>query len=246
MFDVFFISYHEQYADKNFEALLDKAPLAKRVDGIEGIFNAHKRAAELSKTKMFYVIDADAILVDEFEFDYRPTELDEAYEGVLATECVHTWRAKNPINDLVYGYGGAKLFPAKGLREANKWNIDFTTSVMPHFVPMEQISNITAFNTDPYSTWKAAVRECTKLASSIITLPGGKKFLKRKQHKDTEKRLDIWCTVGANKKFGEYAIAGAKLGRKFGSKQKNNLEALNLINDYEWLQEQYEREYPTT
>ena len=51
MFDVFFISYHEQYADKNFEALLDKAPLAKRVDNVKGIFNAHKRAAELSKTK---------------------------------------------------------------------------------------------------------------------------------------------------------------------------------------------------
>ena len=49
--------------------------------------------------------------------------------------------------------------------------------------------------------------------------------------------------VGANKKFGEYAIAGAKLGRKFGSNQKNNLEALNLINDYVWLKEQYERNY---
>ena len=45
MFDVFFISYNEQYADENFEALLDKAPLAKRVDGIKGIFNAHKHAA---------------------------------------------------------------------------------------------------------------------------------------------------------------------------------------------------------
>ena len=236
MFDVFFISYHEQYADENFEALLDKAPLAKRVDGVAGIFNAHKRAAELSKTKMFYVIDADAILLDEFEFDYQPIELDEAYDGVLATDCVHTWRAKNPINDLVYGYGGIKLFPAKGLREANKWNIDFTTSVMPHFVPMEQISNITAFNTDPYSAWKAAVRECVKLSSSII----------KNQHPDTEKRLDIWCTKGSKRLYGEYAIAGALAGLKYGTQHKDNIEALNLINDYEWLQEQYEREYPTT
>ena len=170
MFDVFFISYHEQYADENFEVLKEKAPLAKRVDGVKGIFNAHKRAAELSKTKMFYVIDADAILLDEFNFDYQPTELDEAYESILATDCVHTWRAINPINDLVYGYGGAKLFPAKGLREAKGWNLDFTTSVVKHFKPMLQISNITAFNTDPYSTWKSAFRECSKLASSIITL----------------------------------------------------------------------------
>ena len=246
MFDVFFISYHEQYADENFEALLDKAPLAKRVDGIEGIFNAHKRAAELSKTKMFYVIDADAILVDEFEFDYQPTELDEAYEGVLATDCVHTWRAINPINDLVYGYGGAKLFPARGLREAEGWNLDFTTSVVKSFKPMSQISNTTAFNTDPYSTWKAAVRECSKLASSIITLPSGKKYLIRKQHEDTEKRLDIWCTKGSKRLYGEYAIAGALAGRKFGTKHRGNKKALDLINNYEWLQEQYEREYPTT
>ena len=62
MFDVFFISYHEQYADENFEALLDKAPLAKRVDGIKGIFNAHKHAAELSKTKMFYVIFVNILI----------------------------------------------------------------------------------------------------------------------------------------------------------------------------------------
>ena len=236
MFDVFFISYHEQYADDNFKALKEKAPLAKRVDGIKGIFNAHKRAAELSKTKMFYVIDADAILLDEFEFDYQPIEFDKTYRNVLKTDCVHTWRALNPINDLVYGYGGVKLFPARGLREAEKWNIDFTTSVMPHFVPMEQISNITAFNTDPYSTWKAAVRECVKLSSSII----------KNQHPDTEKRLDIWCTVGEDKPYGEYAIAGAKLGCEFGTKYKDNIEALNLINDYEWLQEQYEREYSTT
>jgi hypothetical protein len=233
MFDVFFISYHEQYADENFEALLDIAPLAKRVDGVAGIFNAHKRAAELSKTKMFYVIDADAILVDEFKFDYLPTELDEVYKGTPATKCIHTWRAINPINDLVYGYGGIKLFPTKGLKNATKWNVDFTTSVIKHFIPMSQVSNITAFNTDPYSTWKSAFRECTKLASSII----------RKQHEDTEKRLDVWCTVGKDNPYGEYAIAGANIGREYGTKYKDNIEALSKINDYEWLKEQYERNY---
>jgi phosphoribosylpyrophosphate synthetase len=30
------------------------------------------------------------------------------------------------------------------------------------------VSNITAFNTDPYSTWKSAFRECVKLSSKII------------------------------------------------------------------------------
>ena len=34
-----------------------------------------------------------------------------------------------PINDLVYGYGGVKLFPTQALRDANDWRIDFTTSL---------------------------------------------------------------------------------------------------------------------
>ncbi len=28
-------------------------------------------------------------------------------------DCLHVWRAKNPINDLIYGVGGVKLFPKK-------------------------------------------------------------------------------------------------------------------------------------
>ena len=233
MFDVFFISYHEQYADENFEALLDKAPLAKRVDNVRGIFNAHKQAAKLSKTKMFYVVDADAVLVEDFEFDYQLTEFDKTYRNVLKTNCVHTWRALNPINDLVYGYGGVKLFPTKGLKNATKWNVDFTTSVIKHFIPMPEVSNITAFNTDPYSTWKSGFRECVKLSSSVI----------KNRHPDTEKRLDIWCTVGADNEFGEYAIAGANAGRDYGAKNRTNDKALNKINDYAWLKEQYERNY---
>ena len=35
-------------------------------------------------------------------------------------------------------------------------------------VPKVQVSNITAFNTDPFNTWRSAFRECTKLASAII------------------------------------------------------------------------------
>jgi len=229
MFDVFFISYHEQYADENFEALKDKVPIAKRVDGIKGIFNAHKRAAELSKTKMFYVVDADALLVEDFEFDYQLTEFDKTYRNVLKTNCVHTWRALNPINDLVYGYGGVKLFPTKGLKNATKWNVDFTTSVVKHFIPMPEVSNITAFNTDPFNTWKSGFRECVKLSSSVI----------KNQHPDTEKRLDIWCTIGDDRLYGKDAIAGAIAGRKYGIQHKGDIDALSKINDYDWLKEQY-------
>ena len=62
MLDVIQISYHEPYADENFELLQLFAPLAKQIKGIKGIFEAHKAAAELAETKNFYVIDADSIM----------------------------------------------------------------------------------------------------------------------------------------------------------------------------------------
>ena len=72
------------------------------------------------------------------------------------------WRSKNPINELIYGYGGVKLFPTVELREAKDWHIDFTTRVGGNFVAVKEYSNITAFNTDEWSTWKSAFRECAK------------------------------------------------------------------------------------
>ena len=40
----------------------------------------------------------------------------------------HVWRSKNPINDLLYGYGGVKLFPKQALLDFDDWHIDFTYS----------------------------------------------------------------------------------------------------------------------
>jgi hypothetical protein len=53
--DVIFISYKESNAEGNWQRVLQKAPWAKRVAGVEGIFNAHKAAAKLATTDMFFV-----------------------------------------------------------------------------------------------------------------------------------------------------------------------------------------------
>jgi hypothetical protein len=37
----------------------------------------------------------------------------------------------------------------------------------------------------------------------------------------------------------EYATGGAQAGRAYGEKNKTDLEALKKINDFEWLQEQF-------
>jgi len=226
MLDVIQISYYEDTADENFEILQMFAPHAKRVQGVKGIFAAHKAAAELAETTCFYVVDADAVIDEEFGFKFRPDRNKKEYGHVPQTECVYTWRSRNPVNDLLYGYGGVKLFPRKAMLEAAQWNVDMTTTLGCPFVPKFQVSNITAFNTDPFNTWKSAFRECTKLASSII--PNG-------DNRDNEYRLDVWCNRGENRDFGEFCIMGANQGRDFGRHYKNNENVLKKINDFDWL-----------
>jgi hypothetical protein len=108
---------------------------------------------------------------------------------------------------------------------------DMTTSISKKFKAMNIVSNINAFNTDEFTTWRSAFRECCKLSSRII---------ERQFEKETQNRLDIWCTEGRDALFGEYAIAGEKAGRQYGLENKNNLEELRKINDFEWLKEKFD------
>ena len=231
MLDVFFLSYDEPFADEHFELLKFKAPYAKRVHGVKGIFNAHKECAKRSMTSHFYVVDADAIIESDFNFNFEPDENKEWWSGVSQVDCLHVWRAKNPINDLIYGVGGVKLFPKKPVMEAKDWHIDFTTSVkIKGFKVMPEISNTNAFNTDPFNTWKSAFRECTKLSAKTI---------KNQNDIDTEQRLKIWCTVGADRMYGKYCILGANQGKEYGEMFKDDVENLDKINDFIWLKKMF-------
>ena len=219
MYDIAFISYNEVEADKNWRTLKDKFSYAKRTHGVKGIHQAHIAAAKKACTKMFYIVDADAVILKDFDFSYVPPkhELDH----------VHVWRSQNPINDLVYGYGGVKLFPRKETVNMDTSKPDMTTGISDKFKLMQDISNVTAFNVDEFSTWRSAFRECTKLASKIID---------RQNEEETNERLKTWTTVGHDRPFGKYALAGAAAGMEFGLSSGADLR---LINDFEWLKEQF-------
>ena len=221
MYDIVFISYQEPSADENYAALKARFPMAKRVHGIKGIHQAHIKAAKKCFTKMCWIVDADAIILNDFNFDYVVPE--------HQLDHVHVWRSQNPINELVYGYGGVKLFPRKLTIDMDLTKPDMTTSISPHFIAVEQVANITAFNTDPFNTWKSAFRECAKLSSKIID---------RQNNEETEQRLDTWCTKGIERRYGDYAIAGANAGREFGISNRSDI---SLINNFEWLHEQFSK-----
>jgi hypothetical protein len=218
-FDVVFISYNEPNAEANWYRLLEKFPKALRVKNVKGIFEAHKRAAEIARTPMFYVVDGDAEILDSFKFDFQP--------NIFDMDCVHLWTSRNPINGLEYGYGGVKLFPRQLLLDAVTWTVDLTTG-LGKLKLVDKVSNMTAFNTDAFNTWRSAFRECAKLAAS--------------NDPAAEERLTTWCNH-ATGEFKFEALCGAQAGRIYGSANAGNLNQLKTINDYEWMKNEFNKFY---
>ena len=66
MYDIVFISYQEPNADENYGKLKERFPLAKRLHGVKGIHQAHIAAAKKCFTKMFWIVDGDAIIENNF------------------------------------------------------------------------------------------------------------------------------------------------------------------------------------
>ena len=232
LFDIIFISYNEKNADENYKNLKSRFPRVKRVHGVKGIQNAHIEAANLAETDMFWVVDADAIIEDTFTFEIDYIPYYDRISRINLNKTVHVWSSRNPINDLVYGYGGVKLLPRRLTANMDIQNPDMTTSISDSFKIMSEISNVTGFNVDEFSTWRSAFRECAKLSSRVID---------RNFDNENDERLYIWCNVGKDRPFGEYAINGARAGKQFGEEHIQDPAGLNSINDYEWLKNQFDQ-----
>jgi len=223
--DIVFIGYNQKNVEENWNRVLKVSPRAKRIDGVTGIFEAHKKAAQLATTDMFYVVDGDAYIVDGWDFNFSPPLFDR--------DCIHIFTSINPINGLTYGYGGVKIFPRQLLLDMESWGIDMTTTISKKLRVMDTVSNISAFDTDEYSTWRSAFRECAKLVAHISN--------SQDDDTDTQNRLTTWMTAGSHK-FGKYAISGAKAGYKYGKRNASNMRLMKKINDNKWLEEKFKND----
>jgi hypothetical protein len=217
--DIFFISYDEEEKTENFKLLKSRFPSAQQIDGVEGIHNAYFEAFKKSSSTHFYTMDADNRLLENFSFELPST-------WTLEDRRLHVWRCRNVVNNLVYGYGGIKLWP-KALFESG-WSesyLDFTTTMAKFgYAPVSTIASETHFNSSAFSSWRSGFRECAKLSSSSIV----------NESSDTSKRLMIWNTEGLESKNGEWAVLGARMGTLFALKNSKEKE-MNLINDFEAL-----------
>lgn len=223
MYDIVFLSYNEAKAEENWASFKARFPRAQRVHGVKGIVAAHQAAAAKCDTKWFWVVDADNIIDDAFDFSFKwPNSAQHPHS-------VAVWRARNNVNGLVYGYGGVKLLPRRRVLEISPTVVDFTTSIGDQFYVMKDIASTTVINSSPFEAWKSGFREAAKLASSIID---------RQNSEETESRLTTWCEY-ARGEYADEVLAGANAGREFGVRATTDRSSLVLLNDYDWLQKQY-------
>jgi hypothetical protein len=222
-FDVVFISYQEPNAEANWQILRERVPHALRIRGVQGIFQAHQAAARVARSSLFWVVDGDCQILDNFNFDYTPDIFDR--------DCVHVWHSRNPVNGLEYGYGGVKLFPRQLLLDMTTWTTDLTTGLGKLKV-IDRVSNITAFNTDAFATWRSAFRETAKLAAHVAASADAQ----------SAERLDKWRTH-AQGDYSEYALSGAVQGSAWGKQHYDQVDQLKKINDYEWMKNEFNKFY---
>lgn len=194
-------------------------PHAKRVSGVKGIDNAHFAAAKKANTTFFYVVDGDAEIVDDFKFDYKPTEHEADY--------VHIWKAFNPALGISYGYGGVKLFSKKFFNENRKSEIDFSTTLTKDIKYMDEISCITKFNSDYIRAFRGAYREVAKLYSSL------QENISDIQKQEAAFRLNCWLNPVNDCHFRQSIIDGANAGLE-EAKNKTKKE-LQIINDHDLI-----------
>lgn len=237
--DIIFISYGENNANENWDKLISRFPYAKRITNIKGIYNAYKKAADISHTDFFFIVDADNIILENFNFDFQPRDNSTG---------TFIWQAKNPVNNLIYGFGGLKLYNKiefysvenslnKKTNSHDFINLyDFPVTYKIKFI--KEVASITQFNSSPFDSWKAAFRECSKLITFGTYLN-----LSQKQLEEDKIKLDVWCTIGGNKPFGEWVILGAKDGKEYGLKNCKSISKIALINDYSWLKNYFSKKY---
>lgn len=220
-YDIFFLSYNEPNSWDNWQKLSTRFPQAKRVYGEANIYLSHKACAEQSTSDYFWVVDGDNEVLDTFNFDYFVEDYD--------FDLVHIWHSRNEINDLEYGNGAIKLLP-KMLFDVTKDGVDITTSLSNKLKIIPEVASINRFASSPWNAWRSGFREAAKLASNVIARSG---------QEENAVRLSAWTTKGLDKRFGEYVVPGAMLGMQYGTEHKNNQDALNKINDWSWLYEQF-------
>lgn len=231
-FDVVYISYDEPNAEKNWADLKSKCPWAKRVHGVKGFDAAHNKAGQISETDRVFTIDGDNTVREEFFNEVL--EIDDETQK----DYVFSWCGHNVINGLAYGNGGVKLWPKHIITNMESHEkstteqhaVDFCWMVT-YFQMADTMSDVVV-NGSPEQAFRAGIREGVKLSLDQGILPDKWEYLEKNHWKNLH-RLAIWCSVGRDIEWGDWAILGARM-----STYMTNVERWDhtQIADYDYMQ----------
>ena len=210
--DCIYLTYDEPQREEFWVKIKNMVPWAQRVDGVKGSDAAHKAAAAASNTDRFILIDGDNIPDPTF-FNQTLVFPTEEYGNA-----VFRWRARNHINGLMYGNGGlsswTKNFVANmKTHEASDGRTETQVEFCfdPLYWPMHDCFSTTYPNGSAFHAWRAGFREGVKMCLDRGRKPSVSEFQTRVHSKNLD-NLTIWHNVGADVEYGEWAIAGSRMG----------------------------------
>jgi hypothetical protein len=210
--DCIYLTYDEPQREEFWVKIKNMVPWAQRVDGVKGSDAAHKAAAAASDTDRFILIDGDN-LPDPSFFNQTLVLPDQEHKNA-----VFRWRARNNINGLMYGNGGL-----------SSWTREFVNTMQTHeatdgrtetqvefcfdplYWPMYDCYSTTYPNGSAFHAWRAGFREGVKMCLDRGRKPSVAEFQQRVHSKNLD-NLTIWHNVGADVEYGEWAIAGSRMG----------------------------------
>jgi hypothetical protein len=221
LFDVVMLSYDEPLADELHTRLTEVLGRpVKRLHGVRGMRRAYRLTAEVADTDQFLLADGDFAIDARFDSG----AVAPLAEGVA----MRVWRAVNPVNGLVYGYGGLKLVRRSALREMGE-AIDVLAALPGRTEFAQQVAGVTRFNQSPFHAWKAGFRECAMLAA-------GSEYGMAEDR--ARERIEAWI-ASEHGEFAVFAACGATEGVAFAAQADRQHGAFDLINDPGWLRARF-------
>ena len=226
-FDIAFISNGEPFEKDNYEKLkkhIERHKLKNKlhwIKGVNGRTKAYKTAARSSTTEYFYAVFAKSMVLDDFMFDYT---VDRAL-----SKRHRIFHARLNELDLEYGTFNINLYSRSlCLSTADDNIIDFTLSSPHEVVPT--VASEALLAPDPYTAWKNAFREVSKLVL----------WQNKKPTVETRHRLKRWLETD-----NEWLSKGARDGKKFTEDCDYDEEKILQTYSWDFCRNRFKSLYPT-
>jgi hypothetical protein len=225
MFDIFFISFNETDVESNWAQLLKFHRDAKRIHGIKGINRAHLICHELSDTEYFFTIDGDNWIIRSLIYT------EDIDSDLILFHC------QDPLIPLqTTSLGSVKLWRKNSIINHDMKHGDFSLFATDTKKVVPECFSINRYNVSEYDTWKTSFRHCVKLLSCILR--------DRRDPSNIDMYLNRWKSTEHSAELNaNWAYKGYCDAEQYVLKYDNEMDKLNLINDYNWLKEYFSNLY---